>query len=230
MDKKIIQGVEISDVRVELNDAPVTCWVWFKVNGFQSLACLKKASDGEFLVERHDTLGCYNEHEEDVTVTVLNELDEEVYDEFLGELYDYLNEIVFVQTHTTDEELVKSWIKNLETSELIELWETLTSEINNPSVIWDMDFFLEDYLPECISSKHMDVLELARIVTGNDCYVEHFDINDDFVYINHLGLWESINDYDIVDLVMGFIDDYDAIEYSDTIKNKLSEIKEENED
>lgn len=133
-------------------------------------------------------------------------------------------------SNTTDKELVEIWIRNLETCELIELWETLTSEINNPSVIWDMDFFLEDYLPGCITSKQMDVLELARIVTGNDCYVEHFDINDDFVYINHLGLWESINDCDIADLVMGFIDDYDAINYSDTIKNKLSEIKEENED
>ena len=133
-------------------------------------------------------------------------------------------------SNTTDEELAKSWIRNLETSELIELWETLTSEINNPSVIWDMYFFLEDYLPECISAKTMDVLELARIVTGNDCYVKHFDINDDFVYINSLGLWETINEYDIVDLVMNFIDDYDAIKYSDTIKNKLSEIKEENED
>lgn len=130
-------------------------------------------------------------------------------------------------SNTTDEELVKSWIETLETCELIELWETLTSEINNPSVIWDMDFFLEDYLPECISSKHMDVLELARIVTGNDCYVDHFDINDDYVYINHLGLWESINEYGIENLVMDFIDGYDVINYSDTIKNKLSEIKED---
>ena len=130
-------------------------------------------------------------------------------------------------SNTTDKELVETWIRNLETCELIELWETLTSEINNPSVIWDMDFFLEDYLPGCISSKHMDVLELARIVTGNDCYVDHFDINDDFVYINHLGLWESINEYDIKYLVMDFINDYDLVEYSDVIKDKLSEIKED---
>lgn len=126
-------------------------------------------------------------------------------------------------SNTTDEELVKSWIRTLETCELIELWETLTNEINNPSVIWDMDFFLEDYLPGCVTSKQMDVLELARIVTGNDCYVKHFDINDDFVYLNSLGLWETINEYEIVELVMGFIDDYDAIECSDTIKNKLNE-------
>ena len=130
-------------------------------------------------------------------------------------------------SNTTDEELVKSWIKNLETSELIELWETLTNEINNPSVIWVMDFFLEDYLPECISSRQMDVLELARIVTGNDGCVEHFNINDDFVYINLLGLWESINVYAIADLVMNFIDDYDLVEYSNIIKDKLSEIKKD---
>ena len=130
-------------------------------------------------------------------------------------------------SNTTDEELVKSWIKNLETSELIELWETLTSEINNPSVIWDMDFFLEDYLPECISAKSMDVVELVRIVTGKDGCVKHFDINDDFVYINHLGLWESINEYDIKYLVMDFINDYDLVEYSNIIKDKLSEIKED---
>lgn len=129
-------------------------------------------------------------------------------------------------SNTTDKELVEAWIRKLETCELIELWETLTSEINNPSVIWDMDFFLEDYLPECISSKQMDVSELVRIVTGNDGYVEHFNINDDFVYINSLGLWESIDGYDIAGLVRGFIDEYDAIKYSDTIKNKLSEIKE----
>ena len=100
MDKKIIKGVEISDVHFELNDAPVTSWVWFKVNGLQSLKCLKKADDGEFLVERNDTLGCYNEHGEDVTVTVLDELDEDVYDEFLDELHDYLDEVVFVETQT----------------------------------------------------------------------------------------------------------------------------------
>ena len=95
MDKKIIKGIEISDVHIELNDAPVTCWVWFKVNGFQSLMCLKKANDGMFWVERHDTCNCYNEHRELVEPTGL---DEDVYDEFLDELYDYLDEIVFVQT------------------------------------------------------------------------------------------------------------------------------------
>lgn len=130
-------------------------------------------------------------------------------------------------SNTMDEELVELWVRNLETGELIELWETLTNEINNPSVIWDMDFFLEDYLPECISAKTMDVLELARIVTGSDGCVKHFDINDDSVYINSLGLWESINDCDIEDLVMDLINDYDMIEYSDTIKDKLAEIKED---
>lgn len=130
-------------------------------------------------------------------------------------------------SNATDEELVELWVRNLETGELIELWETLTNEINNPSVIWDMDFFLEDYLPECISAKKMDVLELARIVTGSDGCVKHFDINDDSVYINSLGLWESINDYDIEDLVMDLINDYDMVEYSDTIKDKLAEIKED---
>lgn len=130
-------------------------------------------------------------------------------------------------SNTTDKALIEAWIKNLETCQLIELWETLRSEINNPSVIWDMDFFLEDYLQECISSKHMDVLELARIVTGNDGCVDHFDINDDFVYVNSLGLWETINEYEIADLVMGFIDGYDLVEYSKIIKDKISEIKED---
>ena len=128
---------------------------------------------------------------------------------------------------TNDIELIETWIKNLETDELKDLWEVLTSEVNNPSVIWDMDFFLEEYLPECISSKTIDVLELARIVTGSDSYVKHFDINDGYVYTNSLGLWESINEYDISDLVMDFINDYDCVEYSDTIKDKLAEIKED---
>ena len=129
--------------------------------------------------------------------------------------------------NATDEELVELWVRNLDTNELIDLWETLTNEVNNPSVIWDMDFFLEDYLPDCISSEAMDVLALVRIVTGNDGCVKHFDTNDDFVYVNSLGLWESINEYDIEDLVMDFINDYDCVEYSDTIKDKLSEIKED---
>lgn len=130
-------------------------------------------------------------------------------------------------SNATDEELVELWVRNLEINELKELWETLTTEVNNPSVIWDMDFFLEDYLPECVSSKHMDVIELARIVTGKDGCVKHFDINDNYVYVNSLGLWESINEYDIEDLVMSFINDYNLVEYSDTIKDKLSEIKED---
>ena len=129
--------------------------------------------------------------------------------------------------NTTDEELIEQWVKNLETDELIELWENLTTEVNNPSVICDMDYFLEEYLPECISSKHMDVIDLARIVTGNDSYVKHFSINDDFVYTNSLGLWESINECDISDLVLDFITSYDCVKYSDTIKNKLLELKED---
>lgn len=130
-------------------------------------------------------------------------------------------------SNATDEELVELWVRNLDTNELKDLWETLTNEVNNPSVIWDMDFFLEDYLPECISSKHMDVVELARIVTGKDGCVKHFDISDNYVYVNSLGLWESINEYDIEDLVMDFINGYDCVEYSDTIKDKLAEIKED---
>ena len=130
-------------------------------------------------------------------------------------------------SNTTDEELVELWVRNLGTGELIELWETLTNEINNPSVIWDMDFFLEDYLPDCISAKTLDVIDVARIVTGKDGYVKHFDIYDDYAYTNSLGLWESIKDYDIADLVMDLITGYDMVEYSDTIKDKLAEIKED---
>ena len=128
---------------------------------------------------------------------------------------------------TTDKKLIEEYVRNLDTSDLIELWENLTEEINNPSAIWDMDFFLEEYLPECLNSKQLDVVDLARIVTGKDGYVKHFDVNDDFVYTNSLGLWESINEYDIADLVMDFIDGYDAIAYSDTIKDKLAELKED---
>lgn len=128
---------------------------------------------------------------------------------------------------TNDDLLVEQWIRNLETEELIELWETLTAEVNNPSVIYDMEYFLEEYLQDCISSKSIDVLDLARIVTGNDGCVKHFNINDDYVYVNSLGLWESINEYDIEDLVMDFINDYNCVEYSETIKNKLAEIKED---
>ena len=130
-------------------------------------------------------------------------------------------------TNTTDQELVQTWIRELDTGELIDLWETLTSEINNPSCIWDMDFFLEEYLPDCVNAKTMDILDVARIVTGNDGLVKHFDINDEFVYVNNFGLWESINEYAITDLVIDLINDYDLINYSDAIKNKLSELKED---
>ena len=129
--------------------------------------------------------------------------------------------------NTTDDDLVVSWIKNLEIDELIELWETLTNEINNPSAIWSMDFFLEEYLPECINAKTMSVIELANILTANDYYVKHFSINDEFVYTNSLGLWESINEYDIANLIIEFIHDHDCVKYSETIKNKLAEIKED---
>ena len=129
--------------------------------------------------------------------------------------------------NTTDDDLVVSWIKNLEIDELIELWETLTNEINNPSVLWSMDFFLEEYLPECINAKTMSVIELANILTANDYYVKHFSINDEFVYTNSLGLWESINEYDIANLIIEFIHDHDCVKYSETIKNKLAEIKED---
>ena len=130
-------------------------------------------------------------------------------------------------TNTTDQELVKTWIRDLGTGDLIELWETLTSEINKPSVIWEMDFFLEEYLPECLNAKTIDAIDLARIVTGSDGCVKHFDINDDFAFTNSLGLWESINEYDITDLVIDLIDGYDLVKYSDTLKDKLSELKED---
>lgn len=130
-------------------------------------------------------------------------------------------------TSNEDLVLVTSWIKNLDTSDLIELWENLTSEINNPSCLWSMDYFLDEYLPECLNAKTMDVITLARIVTGSDGCVKHFDINDEFVYVNSLGLWESINEYDITDLVLDFINGYDCVTYSDTIKNKLAELKED---
>ena len=130
-------------------------------------------------------------------------------------------------SNTSDKDLINSYIKNLEISELTCLWENLTEEVNNPSVMLPMNFFLEDYLPECVSSKHMDVIELARTVTGDDGCVKHFDINDDYVYVNSLGLWESINEYNVPNLVIDFINDYNLIEYSNTIKNKLAELKED---
>ena len=129
--------------------------------------------------------------------------------------------------NATDEELIEQYVRNLEIFELIELWETLTNEINNPSVLWSMDFFLEEYLPECINAKTMSVIELANILTANDYYVKHFSVNDDFVYVNSLGLWESINEYDIANLIIEFIHDHDCVKYSETIKNKLAEIKED---
>ena len=100
MDKKIIHGVEVSDVKIELDfrgmeGAPVTPCVWFKVNGLQTLEWLKKSDDGMFWVERIDTWERTNEHDALVAATGLNE---DVYDEFLGELYDYLDEIVFVES------------------------------------------------------------------------------------------------------------------------------------
>lgn len=127
----------------------------------------------------------------------------------------------------SDQELIEQYVRNLEINELIELWETLTNEVNNPSVLWNMEFFLEEYLPECINAKTIDVLDLVRIVTGNDGCVNHFDVNNDYVFTNSLGLWESINECDITNLVIEFIRDYDCIKYSETIKNKLAEIKEE---
>ena len=130
-------------------------------------------------------------------------------------------------TNNEDLALVNSYVRTLDSSDLIELWETLTNEVNNPSVLWDMDFFLNEYLPECVSSKHIDVVNLARIVTGDDGCVKHFDINDDYVYVNSLGLWESINERDITNLVIDFINNYNLIEYSNTIKNKLAELKED---
>ena len=130
-------------------------------------------------------------------------------------------------SNTTDEEIITSYIRNLGTSDLIELWENLTEEVNNPSVLLNMDFFLEEYLPECLNAKTIDVVDLARIVTGKDGLVKHFDINDDYVYTNSVGLWESINEYDIPDLIMDFISGYDCIEYSNTIKEKLAELKED---
>ena len=126
-----------------------------------------------------------------------------------------------------DLDLIVSWVRSLDTSDLIELWENLTTEVNNPSALWDMNFFLEEYLPECLNAKSLNVIDLTRIVTGNDGYVKHFDINDEFVYTNSLGLWESINERDITDLVIDFINDYNLIEYSSTIKEKLDELKED---
>ena len=125
--------------------------------------------------------------------------------------------------------LVETWVKSLDLSDLINLWETLTNEVNNPSSIWDMGFFLDEYLPECLNSKSLDVVDLVRIVTGNDGCVKHFNVNDQYVYVNSLGLYESINEYDIADLVIDFINDYDLINYSDAIKTKLVELKEDSE-
>lgn len=130
-------------------------------------------------------------------------------------------------TSNEDLALIQSWVRDLDTSDLIELWENLTNEINNPSVIWDMDFFLEEYLPECLNAKQIDAIDLARIVTGSDGCVKRFDVSDQFVYPNSLGLWESVNECEISDLVIDFINGYDCVTYSDTIKNKLAELKED---
>lgn len=37
---------------------------------------------------------------------------------------------------------------------------------------------------------------------------------------------DSVNEYDIKNLAIDFINDYNLIEYSDAIKNKLAELKE----
>lgn len=99
MNKKIIHGVEVSDVIVELdfsaNGAPAFPRVWFKVNGLQTLECLKKADDGVFFVERCDTWESTHEHGALVAITGL---DDNAYDEFLDELHDYLDGIVFEQS------------------------------------------------------------------------------------------------------------------------------------
>lgn len=95
MDKKMIHGVKVSDVHIELNSAPVSSQIWFKVNGFQTFEWLKKADDGMFWVKRCKTWKSFGEYEPVVAATGL---DEDVYDEFLDELYDYLDEIVFVET------------------------------------------------------------------------------------------------------------------------------------
>lgn len=99
MDKKIIYGVVVSAVNIELdfcmNGAPVTPCVWFKVNGLKTLEWLKEADDGSFWVERRDTWESTNEHKALVLATGL---DGDAYDEFLDELYDYLDEVVFEQS------------------------------------------------------------------------------------------------------------------------------------
>lgn len=92
---------------------------------------------------------------------------------------------------TTNEELIEKLIRNLDSAELIEFWKTLTSEINTP-VIFDVYFFLNECLPECLSPKTVD----------------------------------SVNEYDVKNLAIEFIDDYDLLEYSDILKNKLAELKE----
>lgn len=130
-------------------------------------------------------------------------------------------------SNTSDKKLVEKLIRDLDTGELIELWENLTNEFNAPSVIWDMDFFLEEYLPECLNAKTIDVVDLTRIVTGSDSLVKHFDANDEFVYVNCSGLWESVNKCDIADLIIDFIRGYNLTEYSEIIKDKLSELKED---
>lgn len=99
MDKKIIHGVKVSDVKIELDfrkdGAPIAPCVWFKLNGFKTLEWLKKANDGSFWIERRGTWKSTNEHNALVAATGLNEHD---YDEFLDELHDYLDEVVFEQS------------------------------------------------------------------------------------------------------------------------------------
>lgn len=95
MDKEIIHGVEVSDVKIELDSHMEAPCVWFKVNGFETLEWLKKTADGMFWVERRDTFESTNGHDALVAVTGL---DEDGYDEFLDELYDFLDEVVLEQT------------------------------------------------------------------------------------------------------------------------------------
>lgn len=100
MDKKIIHGVEVSDVKVDLNfcmdGAYPTPRVLFKMNGFLTLEWLKKADDGSFWVERRVIWGS---HEDRVAlVKITTGLDEDVCDEFLDELHDYLDDVVCEQT------------------------------------------------------------------------------------------------------------------------------------
>lgn len=99
MDKKIIHGVEVSDVKVKLdlrmNGAPITPCVWFKLNGYQTLEWLKKTDDGAFWVDRSNALESPSENDEIVAITGINKY---FCDDFLEELFDYLDGIVCEQS------------------------------------------------------------------------------------------------------------------------------------